>query len=56
MISTFSGERSIRYLRVGTETPFTEYCGSQAAFDRTVAGIKSAFANGVKMAFSTAVD
>jgi imidazolonepropionase-like amidohydrolase len=42
--------------RVGTETPFTEYRGSQAAFDRTVAGIKSAFANGVKMAFSTDAD
>ena len=42
--------------RVGTETPFTEYRGTQAAFDRTVAGIKSAFANGVKMAFSTDAD
>src|SRR5690242_17826327 len=42
--------------RVGTETPFTEYRGSQAAFDRTVAGMKSAFANGVKMAFSTDAD
>lgn len=42
--------------RVGTETPFTEYRGSQAAFDRTVAGMKSAWANKVKMAFSTDAD
>ena len=42
--------------RVGTETPFTEYRGTQAAFDRTVAGIKSAYADGVKMAFSTDAD
>jgi imidazolonepropionase-like amidohydrolase len=42
--------------RVGTETPFTEYRSSQAAFDRTVAGIKSAYASGVKMAFSTDAD
>jgi imidazolonepropionase-like amidohydrolase len=39
--------------RVGTEEPFTSYSGSQAAFERTVAGIKNAYANGVKMAFST---
>lgn len=42
--------------RVGTETPFTEYRGTQAAFDRTVAGMKSAWANKVKMAFSTDAD
>jgi imidazolonepropionase-like amidohydrolase len=42
--------------RVGTETPFTSYRGSQRAFDRTVAGLKSAYANGVKMAFSTDAD
>ena len=42
--------------RVGTETPFTDYRGTQAAFDRTVAGIKSAYADGVKMAFSTDAD
>jgi imidazolonepropionase-like amidohydrolase len=42
--------------RVGTETPFTDYRGSQTAFDRTVAGMKSAYANGVKMAFSTDAD
>jgi imidazolonepropionase-like amidohydrolase len=42
--------------RVGTETPFTEYRGTQAGFDRTVAGMKSAWARGVKMAFSTDAD
>lgn len=42
--------------RVGTETPFTAYRGTQAAFDRTVAGLKSAWAHGVKMAFSTDAD
>ncbi|HEV3040950.1 MAG TPA: amidohydrolase family protein [Candidatus Angelobacter sp.] len=42
--------------RVGTETPFTAYRGSQPAFDRTVAGMKSAYARGVKMAFSTDAD
>jgi imidazolonepropionase-like amidohydrolase len=42
--------------RVGTETPFTEYYGTQAGFDRTVASMKSAWANGVKMAFSTDAD
>jgi imidazolonepropionase-like amidohydrolase len=42
--------------RVGTETPFTPYRGSQQAFDRTVAGMKNAWANGVKMAFSTDAD
>lgn len=42
--------------RVGTETPFTEYRGSQAAFDATVARMKNAWANGVKMAFSTDAD
>jgi imidazolonepropionase-like amidohydrolase len=42
--------------RVGTETPFTPYRGSQAAFDRTVAGMKNAYANRVKMAFSTDAD
>jgi imidazolonepropionase-like amidohydrolase len=42
--------------RVGTETPLMEYRGTQAAFDRTVAGIKSAYANKVKMAFSTDAD
>src|SRR5208282_3344049 len=42
--------------RVGTETPFTEYRGTQAEFDRRVKGLKSAYANGVKMAFSTDAD
>jgi imidazolonepropionase-like amidohydrolase len=42
--------------RVGTETPFTEYRGTQTAFDRTVASMKSAWAHGVKMAFSTDAD
>jgi imidazolonepropionase-like amidohydrolase len=42
--------------RVGTETPFTAYRGTQQAFDRTVAGMKNAWANGVKMAFSTDAD
>src|SRR5258708_1738062 len=42
--------------RVGTETPFTPYRGSHAAFDRTVAGMKSAWGAGVKMAFSTDAD
>jgi imidazolonepropionase-like amidohydrolase len=42
--------------RVGTETPFTPYRGSKEAFERTVAGLKNAYANGVKMAFSTDAD
>jgi imidazolonepropionase-like amidohydrolase len=42
--------------RVGTETPFTPYRGSKEAFDRTVAGMKNAFANKVPMAFSTDAD
>jgi imidazolonepropionase-like amidohydrolase len=42
--------------RVGTETPFTSYNGSKERFERTVAGMKNAYANGVKMAFSTDAD
>jgi len=42
--------------RVGTETPFTKYRGSQRAFDRTVDGMKNAWQNKVKMAFSTDAD
>ncbi len=42
--------------RVGTETPFTEYMGTKERFDRTVAGLKNAYRNGVKMAFSTDAD
>ena len=39
--------------RVGTEAPFAQLTGSQAGFERTVAGIRNAYANKVKMAFST---
>lgn len=39
--------------RVGTEAPFNSAEGSQGAFDRTVAGIKNAYADHVQMAFST---
>ncbi len=39
--------------RVGTEEPFTSYIGSKEAFARTVAGLKEAYADHVKMAFST---
>jgi imidazolonepropionase-like amidohydrolase len=42
--------------RAGTETPFTSYRGSQQAFDRTVEGMKNAFANHVPMVFSTDAD
>jgi imidazolonepropionase-like amidohydrolase len=43
--------------RVGTETPATSYNGTPPArFQRTVSGIKSAYANHVKMAFSTDAD
>jgi imidazolonepropionase-like amidohydrolase len=42
--------------RVGTETPFTPYRGTKEAFERTVAGMKSAYQRGVKMAFSTDAD
>src|SRR5216684_2175692 len=43
--------------RVGTETPATAYNGTPPArFQRTVAGLKSAYANHVKMAFSTDAD
>jgi imidazolonepropionase-like amidohydrolase len=42
--------------RVGTETPFTPYRGSQRAFDRTVEGMKNAWQNKVLMAFSTDAD
>jgi hypothetical protein len=42
--------------RVGTETPFTPYRGSKQGFDRTVAGMKNAYANKVQMAFSTDAD
>ena len=42
--------------RVGTETPYTSYGGSEAAFGRTVAGMKNAYENEVPMVFSTDAD
>ena len=42
--------------RAGTETPFTPYRGSQQAFNRTVDGMKNAYANKVPMVFSTDAD
>ena len=43
--------------RVGTETPLSTYFSpNQARFDRTVEGLKNAYANGVKLAFSTDAD
>jgi imidazolonepropionase-like amidohydrolase len=42
--------------RAGTETPFTPYRGLQQAFNRTVEGMKNAYANKVPMAFSTDAD
>jgi imidazolonepropionase-like amidohydrolase len=46
--------------RVGTETPFTSYHtntpGAKQRFDRQVEGMKNAYANHVKMAFSTDAD
>ena len=37
--------------RVGTETPFTPYRGSERAFQRTVEGMKNAWQNKVQMRF-----
>lgn len=43
--------------RVGTETPMTPYYrGTQERWERTVTGLKSAYRNKVKMAFSTDAD
>jgi len=46
--------------RVGTETPFTAYHtkapGSKERFDKQTEGMKNAYANKVKMAFSTDAD
>ena len=43
--------------RVGTETPISDfYSPSQARFDRMVEGMKNAYTNHVKMAFSTDAD
>jgi imidazolonepropionase-like amidohydrolase len=39
-----------------TDTPFTPYRGSAAAFERTVAQLKSAWQSGVKITFSTDMD
>ena len=39
--------------RAGTETPPTATRGSKESFDRSIAGIKNAYANKVQMAFST---
>ena len=42
--------------RAGTETPYTEYRGTPEAFEQMVAGLKNAYANGVKLTFSTDAD
>ncbi len=43
--------------RVGTETPISDfYSPSQARFDRMIDGMKNAYSNHVKMAFSTDAD
>src|SRR5579862_1655076 len=43
--------------RVGTETPLTDYYSpSQARYDRMLEGMQNAYANHVKMAFSTDAD
>jgi imidazolonepropionase-like amidohydrolase len=43
--------------RVGTETPISDYYSpSQARFDSMIEGMKNAYANHVKMAFSTDAD
>jgi imidazolonepropionase-like amidohydrolase len=43
--------------RVGTETPLSSYFSpNEARFQRQVEGMKNAYANGVKMAFSTDAD
>lgn len=39
-----------------TDTPFTPYSGSQAAFERTVAKLRSAWRSGVRITFSTDMD
>ncbi len=39
--------------RVGTEAPAHQLTGSKEGFEKTVAGIRNAYANKVKMAFST---
>lgn len=42
--------------RAGTETPYTWYRGSERGFERTVAGLRNAYENGVKLTFSTDAD
>jgi imidazolonepropionase-like amidohydrolase len=42
--------------RAGTETPFTDYRGSAQEFEKTVAGLKNAYENKVKLTFSTDAD
>ena len=42
--------------RAGTETPFTAYGGSESGFERTVAGLRNAYENGVNLTFSTDAD
>lgn len=43
--------------RVGTETPLSAYFQpNQARFNQTLEGLKNAYANGVKLAFSTDAD
>lgn len=42
--------------RAGTETPYTAYRGSPEDFERTVAGLKNAYENGVPLTFSTDAD
>jgi imidazolonepropionase-like amidohydrolase len=42
--------------RAGTETPYTEYRGTKEAFEKTVAGLKNAYENRVKLTFSTDAD
>ncbi len=42
--------------RAGTETPFTDYRGSQEELDKTVAGLKNAYENNVPLTFSTDAD
>ncbi|MGH9322524.1 MAG: amidohydrolase family protein [Vicinamibacteria bacterium] len=42
--------------RAGTETPHTEYRGTREEFEQTVAGLKNAYQNGVKLTFSTDAD
>src|ERR1700682_6359149 len=43
--------------RVGTETPISEYYSpNQARWERMLEGMKNAYANKVKMAFSTDAD